>query len=93
MDNTRACFYIVGNDSREKEWLITQEREGITQGAKSLRLLEQLGSRTHVGALPLIGGINICRWVIMESTGSCLMVSIFSAKTVARFSAESFEVA
>lgn len=73
---------------------LTQEREGITQGAKSLRSLEQLGSRAHVGALALIrGGINICRWVIMESTGSCLMVSIFSAKTLARFSAESFKVA
>ena len=52
----RACFYIVGNDPREKEWLITWEIEWVSQGAKSLRFLEQLGSREHVLALMGVGG-------------------------------------
>lgn len=52
----RACFYIVGNDPREKEWLITWKIEWVSQGAKSLRFLEQLGSREHVLALMGVGG-------------------------------------
>lgn len=52
----RACFYIVGNDPREKEWLIIWEIEWVSQGAKSLRFLEQLGSREHVLALMGVGG-------------------------------------
>lgn len=50
MNNSRACLYITGNDPREREWLITQEREGIIQRAKSLKWLEQLEPRAHVGA-------------------------------------------
>lgn len=50
MDNSKACLDIIGNDPKEREWLITQEREGITQGAKSLGWLEQLGSGAHTGA-------------------------------------------
>lgn len=26
--DSRACFYIVGNDPREKEWLITGDQVG-----------------------------------------------------------------
>lgn len=51
MNNSTACLYIIGNDPREREWLITQETEDITQGAKSLRWLDQLGSTAHTGAL------------------------------------------
>lgn len=41
MDNTKTCPYIIGNDPRERECL-------ITHGAKSGGWLEQLESRTHV---------------------------------------------
>ena len=57
-DKIKGSFleWTLGHDPREKEWLITWEIEWVSQGAKSLRFLEQLGSREHVLALMGVGG-------------------------------------
>lgn len=65
MDNTRACLNIIGNNPRERAWLITQEG-GDNSGSKVLEVASVTGIQSTHWALASERRIQVCRWVQVQ---------------------------